>query len=58
MLSGHSDFKSLTLRYKWALCHGRALSDRYPRERFVREVGEGRRTVNPRVTHLHARVML
>jgi hypothetical protein len=22
MLSGHSDFKSLTLRYKWALCHG------------------------------------
>jgi hypothetical protein len=38
MLSGHSDFKSLTLRYRWALCRGRAFVT--PHERFVREAGE------------------
>src|SRR5271169_5571267 len=34
MLSGHSDFKSLTLRYKWALCHGRAFVRSLPARAF------------------------
>jgi hypothetical protein len=38
MLSGHSDLKSLTLRYRWALCRGRVFVT--PHERFVREAGE------------------
>jgi len=38
MLPGHSDFKSLTLRYRWALCRGRAFVT--PHERSVSETGE------------------
>ena len=37
-LPGHSDFKSLTLRYRWALCRGRAFVT--PHERSVSETGE------------------